>query len=114
MILNVVLLLVVSGRRKPKIVTCKGRPGVNITDLMYGRVEICRDRHDQRSCKICASCVNFPGKLFFLHNLRRLTKFTHAKCNLTLKLLNFYTFSVIKEKRTQTSDINAFILLNCE
>ena len=25
------------------------------------RVEICRDRHDQRSCKICASCVNFPG-----------------------------------------------------
>ena len=24
------------------------------------RVEICRDRHDQRSCKICASCVNFP------------------------------------------------------
>ena len=23
------------------------------------RVEICRDRHDRRSCKICASCVNF-------------------------------------------------------
>ena len=25
-------------------------------------VEICRDRHDRRSCKICASCVNFPRK----------------------------------------------------
>ena len=23
------------------------------------RVEICCDRHDRRSCKICASCVNF-------------------------------------------------------
>ena len=26
------------------------------------RVEICRDRHDRWSCKICASCVNFPRK----------------------------------------------------
>ena len=26
------------------------------------RVEICRDRHDRRSCKICASCVNFHRK----------------------------------------------------
>ena len=34
------------------------------------RVEICRDRHDQQSCKICASCVNFPGKQRdFSHNL---------------------------------------------
>ena len=24
------------------------------------RVEICRDCHDRRSCKIYASCVNFP------------------------------------------------------
>ena len=24
------------------------------------RVEICCDRHDRQSCKICASCVNFP------------------------------------------------------
>ena len=48
------------------------------------RVEICRDRHDQRSCKICASCVNFPGKQHnFSHNLRR---FTHTKCDFALKL----------------------------
>ena len=32
------------------------------------RVEICRNRHDRRSCKICASCVNFPRKQRdFLH-----------------------------------------------
>ena len=36
------------------------------------RVEICRDCHDWRSCKICARCVNFSGKQhLFLHNLRR-------------------------------------------
>ena len=26
------------------------------------RVEICRDRHDRRSCKICTSCVTFFQK----------------------------------------------------
>ena len=32
------------------------------------RVEICRDRHDRRSCKICPSCVNFSRKQrVFLH-----------------------------------------------
>ena len=42
------------------------------------RVEICRDRRDWRSCKICASCVNFPGKQYdFSQNLRRITRFTH-------------------------------------
>ena len=30
------------------------------------RVEICRDRHDRRSCKICASCVIFWKKAQFL------------------------------------------------
>ena len=24
------------------------------------RVEICRDHHDRRLCKICANCVEFP------------------------------------------------------
>ena len=51
-----------------------------------GRVEICRDRHDQRSCKICASCVNFPGNQRDVsHNLRRTTKFTHTKCDFSIK-----------------------------
>ena len=32
----------------------------NILLLYTGyRGEICRDRHDWRSCKICAGCVNF-------------------------------------------------------
>ena len=42
------------------------------------RVEICRDRHDQRSCNICAGCVNFPGEQRdFSHNFFRTTRFTH-------------------------------------
>ena len=50
-------------------------------------VEICRDR---RLCKICASCVNFPGnQRHVLHNLRRTTRFTHTKCDFVLKLLKF-------------------------
>ena len=58
------------------------------------RVEICRDRYDRRLCKICAICVNFPGKQRnFPHNLRRTTSFTPAKCNFALKLLKFYTLS---------------------
>ena len=66
---------------------------VNITLGLF-RVEICRDRHDRRSCKICASCVNFPGKQRdFSHNLRRITKFTHTKRDFALKLLKVYTLS---------------------
>ena len=58
------------------------------------RVEICRNRHDQRSCKICASCVNFPGKQRnFSHNFNRVSRFTHTKCDFAMKLLNFYTLS---------------------
>ena len=42
----------------------------NLFHLLLGRGEICRDRHDRRSCKICASCVNFSGKQRnFSHNL---------------------------------------------
>ena len=50
-------------------------PGFN--ESMTYRVEICRDRRDRLSCKICASCVNFPGKQCdFSQNLRRITRFT--------------------------------------
>ena len=82
------------------------------TLLSACRVVICRDRPDRRSCKICASCVNFPGKQRnFLHNLRRTTGFTPAKCNFALKLLNFYTLSqILKKKLTQITDINAYTL----
>ena len=63
------------------------------------RVEICRDRHDQPSCKICASCVNFPRKQRnFSQNLRRTTKCTHTKCDFALNLLKFYTPSYILTK----------------
>merc|ERR1711952_231410 len=60
------------------------------------KVEICRDRHDRRSCKICASCVNFPGNQRNVsHKLSRTTRFTHTKCDFELKLLKFYTLSRI-------------------
>ena len=61
------------------------------------RVEICRDRHDQRSCKICSSCEIFSRKQQkFFHNLRRRPRFTHAKCAFTLKLLKFYSLGLIR------------------
>ena len=61
---------------------------------LIGRVELFRDRHDQWSCEICASCVDFPGKQRnFLHNLHRTTKFTHTKCDFALKRLRLYTHS---------------------
>ena len=65
--------------------------------IMYAitcSVEICRNCHDRRSCKIFANCVNFPGKQRnFLHNMRRSTRFTHTKCDFALKLLKLYTIS---------------------
>ena len=55
--------------------------------ITANRVEICRDRHNRRSCKICASCVNFPQKQCdFLHNMHKTTKFAHTKCDFALKL----------------------------
>ena len=51
------------------------------------RVKICCDRYDQLSCKIYASCVNFPGNQCDVsHNLHRTTGFTHTKCDFALKL----------------------------
>ena len=56
------------------------------------RVDICRDRHDRRSCKICASCVNFLGNQRDVSQvLRKTTRFTHTKCDFALKLLTVYT-----------------------
>ena len=46
------------------------------------RVEICHDRRDRRSCKICASCV-------FLPNWRRTTRFNSSSVILHLNCWNF-------------------------
>ena len=51
------------------------------------RVEICYDRQDRPSCKVCAG-----KQRDFSHILRRTTRFTHTKCDFALKLLKFYTF----------------------
>ena len=49
------------------------------------RVEICHDRRDRRSCKICASCVNFSRKQrVFLHNFCKST----PKCDFTVEILH--------------------------
>ena len=62
--------------------------------LSLPRVEICRDRHDQWSCKTCASCVYFPRKQSnFLSNFCRTTRFTLTKCDFALKLSRFYLLS---------------------
>ena len=59
------------------------------------RVEICRDRHDQRSGKTCASCVNFPGKQRdFLYNLHTIL---HTQLN-------------SNKKATKITGISAFSL----
>ena len=64
------------------------------------RVEICHDRRDRRSFKICASCVIFSRKQrIFLQNLLRSAKFTLNKYDFTLKLLKFYTLSSILTKK---------------
>ena len=64
------------------------------------RVEICRDRHDRRSCKICASSVNFPGNQRDVPpNLRRTTRSTHTKCDFAPKMLRFDTLTSILTKK---------------
>ena len=69
--------------------------------VVTGRFEICRDRHDRRSCKICASCENFPEKQRnFPHNLPRTKRFTHTEWDFAQKLL--------KQKATKITDINAY------
>ena len=42
------------------------------------RLEICRDRHDRRSCKICASCVNFPKNNAISHIICQELKDLHT------------------------------------
>merc|ERR1712012_1393773 len=76
----------------------------------FSRVEICRDRHDRRSCKICFRCVNLPGKQSdFSLNLRRTTLFTHTKCDLALELLKSYTLSsILTKKATKLMHLRCF------
>ena len=78
----------------------------------FGRVEICRDRHDRRSCKICANCVNFPGNQCNVsHNLHRTTRFTHTKCDFALKNIKIlHTQINFNNKATKITDIYAFLL----
>ena len=74
-------------------------------------VEICRDRHDRRSCKIFANCVNFPGKQRdFMHNMHRSTRFTHTKCAFALKIKIVHTQLNYNKKATKITDVNAFML----
>ena len=55
------------------------------------RLEICRDRHDQRSCKIFSNCVNFSWKQrVSLQNLRINMKFTHLFGKFTHPFLKSY------------------------
>ena len=55
-----------------------------------GRVQICCDR----MCKICATCVNPSRKQrAFLQNICRTSIFTHTKCDLTMRMLEFCTLS---------------------
>ena len=63
------------------------------------RVEICHNRRELRSCKICASCVNFSRKQrTFLWNLLRSARFTLNKYDFRLKLLKFYTLCSVLTK----------------
>ena len=80
------------------------------------RVEICHNRRDRRSCKICASCVNFSRKqCTFLQNLLRSARFALNKYDFTLKLLKLYTLSsILTEKITQITDVSAFAPFHCE
>ena len=67
---------------KEKKIPQKIKKELNSTSrLLLIRIEICRDRHDQRFCKICASCC------------ARTSRFTHTKCDFALKLLKLYTHS---------------------
>ena len=52
---------------------------VSILILMMARVEICHDRRDRRSCKICVTCVIFFQKTtqFLTYFASLHTEFTH-------------------------------------
>ena len=55
------------------------------------RLEICRDRHDRRSCKNISNYVNFSWKQGpSLQNLRRSMKFTHLFGEFTHPFLQIY------------------------
>ena len=71
---------------------------VKLANTLHG-VEICHDRRDRRSCKICKSYVNFSRKQrFLLHNFCWSLRLTLHKCDFTLKLLKCYTLSSVLTK----------------
>ena len=56
-------------------------------------VEICNDRRDRRSCKICASCVKFSRKQHILF------------CKNCVEVKYLYAISVILHKRNKKNDL---------
>ena len=60
-----------------------------------GRLDICRDRHDRRSCKNISNCVNFSWKQRVpLQNLHINMKFTHLFGKFTHPYLESYWFCI--------------------
>ena len=51
---------------------------VEYSGEIFIKVEICHDRRDRWSCKICASCVIFSRKRVFSQNLRRSTRLNRS------------------------------------
>ena len=82
------------------------------------RVEICRDRRDQRLCKIFVNCVNFSRKKrIFSHILCRriridylFCKFTHTMQTFFITVQEFTHFVQFYPKKDQIIDIDAFTL----
>ena len=70
---------------------------VSLLSFVIHRLEMCHDRHDQRSWKNISNCVIFSWKQrIFLQNLRINMKFTHLFSKFTHPILQSYwnfTFS---------------------
>ena len=56
--------------------------------LILIRAEICHDRHNRQSCKLCQLCKFFQKTIRFLH-LRESTRFTLNMCNFRMRMLKF-------------------------
>ena len=81
----------------------KGKSQVHTVHLH--RLEICRDHHDQRSCKNISNCVNFSRKQRIYLKIRNM-KFTHLFGKFThtfsSKLLKIYILISISTKKDQS------------
>ena len=73
------------------------KKNMSLLSFVIHRLEMCRDRHDQRSWKNISNCVIFSWKQrIFLQNLRINMKFTHLFSKFTHPFLQSYwnvTFS---------------------